>query len=360
MTPTPKPTIAEIEPYRPGKSQAHGVARVIKLSANENALGCSPAARRAFVEAASSLHFYPDSRAAKLREALAARHDIDSERIVLGAGSDEIFSLACQAYLSPGDVMVQPRFAFAAWAIAARAAGAHVVSAPEREYAVDVDAMLACVDARTRMVFVANPASPTGTSIPFADIERLHAGLPEHVILILDGAYAEFADFDAACYWRLAGAPNVILTRTFSKLYGLATLRVGWGYCPKPVADALNRIRLPFNVSAPAQAAAIAALEDAAFTARSIEHAKAGRARLAATLTEMGFVALPATANFVTLRVPDAFRLSAADIDRGLAERGVLVRALDNYGMPDCLRVTVGDDAAMSAFDAALRSLLGA
>jgi histidinol-phosphate aminotransferase len=356
--PTPKRTIQDISPYRPGKAKIAGIAAPIKLSANENAFGCSPAARAAFIATADQLHLYPDSRAAALREALARKLDLDPARIVFGAGSDEVFSLACQAFLSPGDVMVQPQYAFAAWAIAARAAGAEVISAPERAYAVDVDAMLDAIDARVRIVFVANPASPTGTSVPFAEIERLHAGLREDIILVLDGAYAEFAADGGRNDWSLATAPNVIITRTFSKLYGLANLRVGWGYCPAPIADVLNRIRLPFNVSALAQAAAIAALGDEAFAARSAAHAAQGREALSALLLKVGLQPLPATANFVTARVPADFPITAAEIDRRLAEQGVLVRALDNYGMPDCLRITIGADDAMLAFERALMSVL--
>jgi histidinol-phosphate aminotransferase len=356
--PQPKKTILGIEPYRPGRAKAPGGAKAVKLSSNENALGCSPAARAAYLQAASDLHIYPDSRATALREALAQKHDLDPARIVFGAGSDEVFSLVCQAYLSPGDNMVQPHYAFAAWAIAGRAAGADVKSAPERNYVVDVDAMLAAVDERTRVMFIANPANPTGTSLPICEIERLHAALPEHVVLVLDGAYVEFSESRGREDWRFASAPNVVITRTFSKLYGLASLRVGWGYCPAPVADALNRIRLPFNLSAPAQAAAVAALADEAFSDRSAQHAIAGRAKLAQVLADVGLLPIQPSANFVTVRIPEACPLTAAAIDKVLAERGVLVRALDNYDMPDCLRITVGAEHEMRAFETALREIL--
>lgn len=351
--PAPKPSILAIRPYVPGKAKAVGFDRPLKLSANENALGCSPAARAAYVEAAASLNLYPDPNATALRDAIAARHDLDPARILFGTGSDELFSLACQAYVSPGDSIVQPHYAFAAWAIAARAAGGEVKSAPERNFTVDVDAMLAEVDARTRVVFVANPANPTGTSIPFSEIRRLHAGLPENVLLVLDGAYAEFArDLPGfADGLELARtAPNVLATRTFSKLYGLASLRLGWGYASREVADTLNRIRLPFNASTPAQAAALASLDDHAFVEASIKLADRGRPELSALFSEEGFEAIPSSANFVTLRVPKAHPLSARDIERGLAERGVLVRWLGNYDLPDALRVTVGDAPGMERF----------
>jgi histidinol-phosphate aminotransferase len=355
--PAPKETILGITPYRPGKAKAAGFARPIKLSANENALGCSPAARAAFVAAQNDLHRYPDPRASALRDALAAKHGLDPARIVFGCGSDEIFSLACQAYLSPGDTMVQPHYAFAAWAIAARAAGALVKSAPERSYVVDVDAMLAAVNARTRVMFIADPANPTGTQLPAGEIARLHAGLPERVLLVLDHAYAEFGR-GADPFAHFADAPNVLITRTFSKLYGLANLRIGWGYAPAPIADALNRIRLPFNTSAPAQAAALAALADEEFVARSVAHAVRGRKELAARLAALGLEPITPAANFVTVRVPAGTALSTAELDAALSARGVLVRALDNYGMPDCLRITVGREEEMQALGRALGEIL--
>ncbi len=356
--PAPKPTILEIEPYRPGRASAPGFARSIKLSANENALGCSPDAVAAYLAAHGGLHRYPDSRASALRAALAAKHALDPDRIVFGCGSDEIFSLACQAYLRSGDAMVQPQYAFAAWAIAARAAGAGVHSAPERDYTVDVDAMLAAIDERTRIVFVANPANPTGTALPHSEIARLHAGLPEDVLLVLDGAYAEFAPGEDA-FAAFADAPNVLVTRTFSKLYGLASLRIGWGYAPLAAAHALNRIRLPFNAPGPAQAAALAALHDEAFAARSLAHAERGRVALHSCLVALGLEPIPSVTNFVTVRFPQSARRSAAESCARLAEQGVLVRALDGYGMPDCLRVTVGAEHEMEQFGIALRGLIG-
>lgn len=353
--PQPKATIAEIAPYRAGRAQAPGFARPIKLSANENALGCSPAARAAYRGAEANLHLYPDPRANALREALAVKHVLDPARIVFGAGSDEVFSLACQAFLNPGDNIVQPQYAFAAWAIAARAAGGEVKSAPERDYTVDVDAMLAAVDERTRIVFVANPANPTGTCVPASEIVRLHAGLAENVLLVLDGAYAEYAPDGGREDWTLADAPNVIVTRTFSKLYGLASLRIGWGCGPAPVIDVLNRIRLPFNVPGAGQGAALAALGDDAFVQQSIAHAAKGRARLTAMFTALGWRAIPSAANFVTVQVPPP--LSAADVEQSLVQRGILVRGLANYGMPDCIRVTAGREEELAALEAALAEI---
>jgi len=354
--PIAKSAIAAIHPYVAGKAKAEGFAAPIKLSANENALGCSPAAQAAFLEGAPSLHRYADPYAGVLREALAAKHGLEPARIVFGAGSDEVFSLACQAYLSPGDDMVQPHYAFAAWAIAARAAGANVICAPERDYTIDAEALLAAVTPRTRALFVANPASPTGTRVPYSDIERLHAGLPANVLLVLDGAYAEYAegeaDFDAGLALAQA-APNVLVTRTFSKIYGLAALRIGWGYGAPALADTLNRIRLPFNVPAASQAAALAALGDEAFIGRSREYAREGRAELARFLAGLGFDVIAPSANFVTARAQEA-----GAIEQALAARGVLVRGLSNYGMPDALRISIGAPDEMAALYRALTEIV--
>jgi histidinol-phosphate aminotransferase len=357
--PQPKATILEIEPYKAGRATAPGFARPIKLSANENALGCSPDASAAYRDTATSLHRYPDPRANALREALADKHGLDPERILFGAGSDEIFSMACQAYLSPGENMVQPQYAFAAWAIAGRAAGAVVKSALERNYTVDVDAMLAAVDANTRVVFIANPANPTGTVVPLSEIRRLHAGLPQNVLLVLDGAYAEFAGLGPEEFALFSEAPNVLITRTFSKLHGLASLRVGWAYGATPVIDALNRIRLPFNLPGPAQAAALAALADGAFVSRSVAHAAKARGRLTALFAKHGWSPIPSAANFVTVRIPRDAPLTATQIDQALTERGILVRGLANYGMPECLRVSAGSEGELNQLEAALDEITG-
>jgi histidinol-phosphate aminotransferase len=359
--PSPKPTILEIKPYQAGKAKAAGFEAPIKLSANENALGCSAGARAAYLAAANDLHLYPDPKGAALRDAIAQKHDLDPARIVLGAGSDEVFSLICQAYLSSGDTMVQPQFAFAAWAIAAKAAGAKVISAPEQDYHVDVDALLARVEATTRVAFIANPANPTGTAIPFADIERLHRALPPRVVLVLDAAYAEFAEADAGYEdgLRLARtAQNVVLTRTFSKLHGLAALRVGWGYAAAPIIDALNRIRLPFNTSSGGQAAAVAALNDDAFVKRSLALVREGRPRLERMLGAAGLRTLPSAANFVTALAPSA--AAAQSLEQGLAARGILVRGLGAYDMPNAIRITIGDDRQMETLERALSALTSA
>lgn len=355
--PKPKDTILAIHPYQAGKAKAEGFDKPLKLSANENVLGCPAAARAAYRNAEATLHMYPDPRASELRAALAAKHKLDPDRILFGTGSDEIFSMACQAYLSPGDNMVQPQYAFAAWAIAGRAMGAEIKSAPETNYTANVDALLAAVDEKTRIVFLANPANPTGTCIPFSEVQRLQAGLREDVLLVFDGAYAEFGPTGEADFEAFGDAPNVLVTRTFSKLYGLAALRIGWAYGPAHIIDPLQRIRLPFNLPAPAQAAAVAALEDSDFVTRSRKLAGEGRAFLRNLIQSLGWLALPSQANFVTARIPAQGRLSAAAVEQGLAARGILVRGLANYGMPDCLRITVAEAPDLARLAEALASV---
>lgn len=340
MRPIPKPGITDIAPYVPGRSKAEGIEQPLKLSANENPFGCSPAARAAFLAAASDIHLYPDSRTSRLRTALADKFDLEPERLVFGAGSDEIFAMAAQVYLDAGDNAVQPQYGFAAWAIAVRAAGAAIKSAPEPDFVVDVDNILAAVDNRTRIVFIANPANPTGTWLPFSEIKRLHAGLPERVLLILDGAYAECAfgieGYSDGLHWS-RDTQNVLVTRTFSKAHGLASLRVGWAYGPAHVVAALDRIRLPFSISRAGEAAAVASLGDDAFVADSVRAMTEGRQQLVAACRHLGVRTLPSAANFITARFDNA-----RAIDQGLASRGILVRHLANYGMPDWLRISVG------------------
>jgi histidinol-phosphate aminotransferase len=342
--PAPRPGILDITPYKPGKSSAEGVAHPVKLSANENILGCSPAAREAFVAAAETLGQYPDGQGGRLRAAVAERYRLEPARLILGCGTDEIFAQINQTYLQAGDNIVQGQFGFGAYAIGARANQAEVKFAAETNYRIDVDAILEQVDERTRLVFIANPANPTGTFIPLAEVERLHAGLPGHVILVLDGAYAEFnTDPTFSDGIDLARqADNIVVTHTFSKLHGLAALRVGWAYAPAPVAEAVDRIRLPFNTSHAAQGAAIAALADEAFQARSLAHVEQWRPWLTQQLGGMGLDVVPSSANFVLVGFPPSGGRLAAEAEAFLAGRGLLVRGVGGYGLPDHLRLTIG------------------
>ena len=342
--PRPKPGILDISPYVGGKARAEGFAHPLKLSSNENVLGCSPAALDAYRAAGERLHLYPDGRSDGLRAAVAAKYDLEPERLIFGCGSDELFTLLCQVYCEPGDNVVQGQYGFLAYRIAGRAAQAEVRFAPEPRFRLDVDEVLRHVDARTRVVFVANPANPTGGWNSRAEIARLHKGLPPTTVLCLDGAYAEFVDDPDWCdgLERARDAANVIATRTFSKAYGLAGLRVGWGYAPAAMIDAMDRIRAPFNVNIPAQAAALAALGDDAFLQRSRALIAQGRPKLAEGLEALGLAVEPSQGNFVLARFPTEPGRTAAEAEAALAAQGVLVRGLAGYGLPSGLRITVG------------------
>jgi histidinol-phosphate aminotransferase len=343
--PLPKPGIMDIHAYVPGKAKAEGVENPVKLSANENILGCSPRAREAYAGAADQIHMYPDSRTSLLRAAVAEQFRLEPERLIFGQGSDEVFQLLNQAFLEPGDNIVQGEYGFAAYAIGAYACQAEVRRAKEPNYTISVDEVLKCVDERTRLVFIANPANPTGTWIPFSEIERLHAALPPSVVLVLDGAYGEFCldpSFDDGLDLART-AENVVVTHTFSKLHGLAALRVGWGYAPAEIASAVDRIRLPFNISIPGQSAAIAALADEAFQRRSIAHVEQWRPWLAQQLGGAGLeVVLPSAANFLLVGFPATPGKTAKDAEAFLAARGLLVRGVGNYGLPGHVRITIG------------------
>lgn len=343
--PAPKAGILDIAPYVPGKSKVDGVAHPVKLSSNENILGCSPAAKAAYAAAAERLNMYPDGNATALRTAISERFRLEPERLFFGCGSDEIFGLICQVFLEPGDNIVQGEYAFATYAIAARAQQAQIRSAAEPNLRLDVDAMLALVDERTRLVFLANPDNPTGTFISGEEVRRLHAGLPAQALLVVDGAYVEFAGLEPSFEDGLDLARdngNVLVTRTFSKLHGLAALRVGWAYAAPQVVDALNRIRPAFNVNLPAIDAAIAALGDTEFQRRSIEHVERWRPFLTQQLGGLGLEVTPSATNFVVIRFPTTPGKTAVEAEAYLASQGWLVRALISYGMPDRLRINVG------------------
>ena len=343
-TPEAKPGILEITPYKPGKSAVEGVEHPVKLSGNENILGCSEAAREAYVAAAGQLNLYPDGRGTVLRNAIAERWRVEPERIVLGCGTDEILHLINQVFLEPGDNIVQGQYAFGAYGIGARACQAEVRSAAEPHYRIDVELMLELVDERTKLMFLTQPANPTGTFNTRDELVRLHAGLPPSVVLVIDAAYAEFCtDPTFTDGLDLArGADNVIVTHTFSKIHGLAALRVGWGYAPAPIADATDRIRPPFNVSNPALGAAVAALGDTAFQAKSLAHVEQWRPWLTQQLGGLGLEVVPSGANFVLVGFPPTPGKTAAEAEAYLAGQGLIVRGVANYGLPHHLRITIG------------------
>jgi len=342
--PVPKPGIELISPYVPGKAGAEGVTQPVKLSANENILGSSPAAKEAYLAAAGDLAAYPPGRGDRLREAVARHYALEPQRLILGCGTDEVFALLNQAFLEPGDNIVQGQYGFGAYAIGARANQAEVRFAAEPNYRIDVDTLLAQVDEHTRLVFIANPANPTGTFIGAEEVARLHAGLPPRVLLVLDGAYAEFCtDPTFTDGLHLArDAVNVVVTHTFSKLHGLAALRVGWAYAPLNVAEAVDRIRLPFNTSVPGQAAAVAALSDVEFQRRSLAHVERWRPWLTQQIGGLGLDVVPSGANFVLIGFPVTRGKTAAEAEAFLSRRGLILRGVGGYGLPDHLRLTIG------------------
>jgi len=357
--PVPKPWIAQIHAYVPGKSAGADGRPLVKLSANENPLGTSAHALAARAEAAAPSR-YPDPNSKELRGAIGALHGIDPARIVMGTGSDELLNLAAQGYAGVGDEVVYVRYGFSVYDIAARRCGAVPVEAPDADYGSDVDALLALVNERTRVVFVANPNNPTGSFLPAGEIARLHAGLRADVLLVLDQAYGEYvaAEDDDGAMALAAAHDNVLVTRTFSKIYGLAGERIGWGTGAATIVDTLNRIRGPFNISNTGQAMALAAVADQAFVTASREHNRVERARFEGKLAAMGnhgLRPLPSEANFVLILFEG--KLSAEAAFNGLAERGYITRWLPNQGLPHGLRITIGTREQMDAIAAGLREL---
>lgn len=343
--PVPKPWIMEIAPYIPGRSTTDDGRKVAKLSSNENPLGTSPRARAAFTAAATNLERYPDASATELRDALAAKHGLDPARIIYGNGSDEVLHLAAGAFAGPGDEVIYVNYGFSVYPIATRRVGATPVVAPDRDYATDVDAILAAVTPRTRIVFVANPNNPTGTYAPRAEIERLHAGLRADILLVLDHAYAEYidGDDDDGGMALAESAPNVLVTRTFSKMYGLAAERIGWGYAAPAIIEAMHRIRLPFSITIAGTAAAVAAIGDGDFVAHTRAHNAQWRLWFAdeiAKLGNAGLRAIPSQANFVLVLFEG--ELTAETAYKGLMDAGYIVRWLPGQGLPHGLRITIG------------------
>ena len=359
--PRPLASVLKITPYRGGESAVAGQAAARKLSANESPLGASPKAIEAYRAMASKLHRYPDGGAGELRQALARHHGLDADRIICGNGSDELISLLVQAYCAPGDEVLYSQYGFLMYPLAALAHGAVPVAAPERDYIASVDSLLAKVSDRTRLVFLANPNNPTGTYLPDAEIRRLRQRLPAGALLAIDAAYAEYVvrnDYSAGAE-LVAARDDVVMTRTFSKIHGLAALRVGWAYAGAEVIDILNRVRGPFNVNAVAQAAALAALADVAWTDAARTHNDIWLGRTATAIAALGLAIVPSVANFILIRFPAAPRHAAAAHDF-LGKRGLILRPMDAYGLPDCLRLTIGNEADMTAIVAALQDFMAA
>jgi histidinol-phosphate aminotransferase len=358
--PTPRPGVMDIAPYVGGDSKIPGVDRVIKLASNEGALGPSPRAQAAYAQIAAELHRYPDGSCAELRQAIGAKYGLDPARIVCGAGSDELLGLLCRAYCGPGDEVLYSQHGFLMYAIAAKAAGATPVTAPETNLTTSVDALLAKVTAKTKIVFVANPNNPTGTYISADEMKRLRQGLPAHVPLVIDAAYAEYVtrnDYSAGVELVDAGQ-NTVMCRTFSKIYALGGVRLGWAYAPANIADVLNRVRNPFNVPAPAQAAGLAALADDEFLNLCRAHNDMWLPWLSTELRALGLEVVPSVGNFILVRFGKEPAKNADAADKFLISKGIIARKMIPYGLGDCLRITIGQDFENKAVVAALREFL--
>lgn len=355
--------ILDIAAYVPGESKVPGGLTPAKLSSNETPLGPSPAAIEAFKAAAGELERYPDGQATRLREAIARRYGLDMTRIVCGSGSDELLGLLARGYLGPGDEAIYTEHGFLVYRIAILTNGATPVVVPERDLKTDVDAILAAVTPKTRMVFLANPNNPTGTYIPIEEVRRLRAGLRSDIILVLDAAYCEYVsrnDYEAGIE-LVATTPNTVMTRTFSKIYGLAALRIGWAYCPPEIADVLNRIRGPFNLSSPAIAAGAVAIEDVAHMERAKHHNDVWLPWVEGELQKLGLAVTPSVANFVLMHFPAGGDKTAAGADEFLKSQGVIVRKVGAYGFPNALRMTIGSESDNKrAIDALARYMKGA
>jgi histidinol-phosphate aminotransferase len=359
--PQPRPGVLAIDPYMPGKSSAKGVARIFKLSSNETPLGPSPHAIAAYREVAEHLQDYPDGASTALRGAIGRAFGLDPERIVCGAGSDDLLNLIADAYLRDGDEAIHTTHGFLVYPIATLGSGATPVVAAERDYTADVDVMLAAVSERTKVVFLANPNNPTGTYVPFDEIKRLHRGLPPHVLLVLDAAYAEYVrrnDYEAGIE-LVATSENVVMCRTFSKIHGLAALRLGWLYGPAHIVDAVNRIRGPFNVNAAAMAAGIAAIKDSAHIEASRAHNERWLAWLLEQIPKLGLKTTPSIANFVLIHFPNVEGRTAEDADAFLTRRGLILRRVTAYKLPNALRMSVGSEEANRLAVAALSEFMG-
>lgn len=358
MKPTPNSGILDIAPYIGGKSSAAPGVRVVKLSSNETPLGPSPAAIAAYKEAATTLHRYPDGAASKLREAIAEVYKLPEEQIICGAGSDELIGLLVHAYVAAGDEVLISEHGFLMYKIYAQSVGAKVIDAPEKVLKTDVDALLAAVTGKTKIVFVANPNNPTGSYISASEMKRLREGLPENVILAIDDAYCEYAEVpdysDGSELVKIS--ENTVMLRTFSKIYGLSALRIGWMFAPANIVDVINRIRGPFNVSNPAIVAAAAAVRDVEFTAKAKAFNNKWLKWMSAELAALGLKVHPSIGNFILVKFPK--ERSSAAANKFLMERGLIVREVANYGLPDSLRISIGLEEDNKAVIVALKEFL--
>lgn len=360
--PQPNQGVLDIAPYVPGRETVEGVQKIYKLSSNETPLGASPLVQKALAHVAENLAIYPDGGAHKLRGAIARVMGLNPENILCGNGSDELLGLLAQTYLGRGDEAIFTEHGFLVYKIQIMAAGATPISVKETDETANVDAILEAVTPRTKMVFLANPNNPTGTYVPHSEVKRLRAGLPSHVLLVLDAAYAEYVrrnDYEAGIE-LVSQNQNTVMTRTFSKIHGLAALRIGWMYGPANILDALNRVRGPFNVNAAALAAGAAAIEDRGHMEAAIAHNNHWLEKLTSAFEALGLRVTPSVGNFLLVHFPDMPGKKAADADQYLGERGYVLRAVKAYGFPNALRMSIGTDEANEGVIAALSAFMGA
>jgi|APTNR8051073442_1049403.scaffolds.fasta_scaffold13018_2 histidinol-phosphate aminotransferase len=360
MQPEPLNNILDIVPYKGGEAQIAGAAKVYKLSSNENPLGCSEAAREAYLQSVETLNIYPDGAHDELRTSIANRFGLDAGRIICTNGSDEVFQLLGRTYLQPGDEIIQSEYGFLVYRLIAQQSGAKCISAPTKGFTAQVDAILAAVTPRTKIVFLDNPSNPCGTYIGFEEIKRLHSNLPRNILLVLDAAYAEYVSTnDYSSGLELAATfENVLMTRTFSKIHGLAALRIGWAYGPQRVVDALNRVRGPFNVTAPSLSAATAAMRDVAFSQDSSIHNQKWLDVLTQEISDLGLSPVKSAANFILVGF-DAGGMKTADAcDEFLKSRGLIVRKVGAYQLPNHLRFSIGTEDANQALISALKDFM--
>jgi histidinol-phosphate aminotransferase len=361
MRPQPRPGVLDIAPYVPGKSTAPGVDKVFKLSSNETPLGASPQAIAAYQAAGAHLEDYPDGAATELRAAIGRRFGLDPDRIICGAGSDDLLNLIARVYLADGDEAIHTTHGFLVYPIATLGTGAKPVVAAERNFTADIDAILAAVTERTKVVFLANPNNPTGTYVSFDEVKRLRRDLPSHILLVLDAAYAEYVtrnDYESGIE-LVATTDNTVMCRTFSKIHGLAAVRLGWMYGPAHIIDAINRVRGPFNVNAPAIAAGIAAMDDTAHVEMARAHNETWLAWLTTEIGKLGLTVTPSVANFLLIHFPPTKGKTAADANTFLMQRGLILRQVSAYHLPDALRMSVGSEEANRLVVASLREFLG-
>lgn len=358
--PSAKDGVMDISIYHPGKSKAPDGVKLTKLSSNETPLGPSPAALNALQDASHNLEIYPDGGSTALKEAIAQTHGVNASNLIIGNGSDELLSMLGLAYLTPGDEVIFTEHGFLMYRIVTLSSSAVPVVVKEQNEHADVDAILAAVTAKTKLIFLANPNNPTGTYLPMEEIRRLHTGLPNSVILVLDAAYAEYVrknDYESGME-LVASSQNVVMTRTFSKIHGLAGLRVGWCYGPKAIIDTLERVRGPFNVNSLAIAAASAAVKDRAHVENAVAHNNKWLEILTHELTSLGLRVTPSVGNFLLIHFPDTSEKSASQADAFLTQRGLILRAVTGYGFPNALRMTIGLEESNNAVIAALKEFL--